>query len=90
MKDSNLEKVKEIFNSFEEKNKEQQIRKVIDQLTETGWNLMHWACYGGHAQIVKLFLDHDANLNIETNDGWTSLQLAAFKNHIEGIFLIDI
>ncbi len=76
--------MKEIFDSLEvQENKEQQIKKVIDHLTETGWNLMHWACYGGHVQIVKLFLDYDANLNIETNDGWTSLQLAAFKNHIE-------
>jgi len=84
VKDSNIDKVKEIFNSFEGEKKEQQIRKVIDQLlAETGWNLMHWACYGGHTQIVKLFLDYDSNLNIETNDGWTSLQLAAFKNHIE-------
>ena len=50
----------------------------IDSRGELGATALHWACWKGHADIVKLLLDHGAPLAIEdeqfhaTPSGWFS------------------
>ena len=66
------------------------VKKLVNGKGETGWNALHWAIYYGNIEIIKEILKYGANINSETHDGWTSLQLAVYKNSFEGkeIFII--
>lgn len=37
----------------------------------------------GHLKIVKLLIEHSANVELQDNDGQTALHRAAIKNHQE-------
>jgi len=65
-------------------NPEEVQRRLIEEKGAQGWNALHWAAYLGHQEILSEFLALKPNLNVLTNDGWTSLQLAVYKNQTEG------
>ena len=50
------------------------IKKLINVQTEAGWTAL--ALSYKHPQIVELLLEHGADPNLHTNDGWTPLLLA--------------
>ena len=38
------------------------------------------ACFHGNAKIVKLYIEHNANLNVQSGYGWTALHYACQAN----------
>jgi hypothetical protein len=48
----------------------------VDERGDVGATALHWACWKGYADLVKLLLDHGASLTIEdqqfhgTPPGW--------------------
>src|ERR1700722_3247641 len=60
-----------------------QVNIVADLLTQPGINVdsqdsisnnktaLHYACESGHLDIVKLLVDHGANLENSNTSGWT-------------------
>nr|WP_253308677.1 ankyrin repeat domain-containing protein [Rickettsia endosymbiont of Ceutorhynchus assimilis] len=57
----------------------------VDDLNPNNWTALHFAARSGHDNIVKLLLDHGANVNVITpDDGWTALHFAA-RNGYDGI-----
>jgi ankyrin repeat protein len=40
----------------------------VDARGEAGGTALHWACWKGHADLVKVLLDHGASLLIEDNE----------------------
>ena len=59
-------------------------KKLVNGRGETGWNAFHWAVYFGNIHIIHELLKYGANVNLETQEGWTALQLAVYKNSFEG------
>ena len=51
-------------------------------------SLLVYASYEGYDKIVKLLLDHGANINSMDNSGKTSLSLACEKNHEKCVELL--
>lgn len=47
------------------------------------WSPLHYACYYGHAQIVRYLVEMHVNVNRVTVDEWTALQLACFQGHTQ-------
>ena len=41
-----------------------------------GWTLLHFTAYGGHNEIIELFIEKGANLNKESIKGKTPIDLA--------------
>jgi len=69
------------------------VRQLLDANTEinnTGWNPLHYAAYGGHAEIVRLLVAKGADLDVQAPNGQTALMLAANADHLETVkILID-
>lgn len=58
---------------------------LINMNTDKGWNCIHYACYLGHSEIVKILLSYGSNCNKETGDDWTPLQLGCYKGHVDTV-----
>ncbi|KAI0906075.1 ankyrin repeat-containing domain protein [Ustulina deusta] len=54
----------------------------IDAQNAFGNTALHWACLGGHLDIVKLLLSRDALPAIANDKDQIPLDLAAFNNHM--------
>ena len=56
---------------------------------KTGYGALHLAVEKNHTEVVSLLLDHNADMDIQNNDGFTPLLIAAFKgfNQIVKILL---
>ncbi len=54
----------------------------IDAQNAFGNTALHWACLGGHLDIVKLLLSRDALPAIANDKDQIPLDLAAFDNHM--------
>ncbi|CAL4177722.1 unnamed protein product [Meganyctiphanes norvegica] len=52
------------------------LNHVSTRLTSTGYTPLWIASAWGHADVVKLLLDHDAEVNKAANDGHTPLWAA--------------
>ena len=50
--------------------------------------LLHNACYSGYANIVKLLIELDYNINAPDANGVTPLSLACLGNHVEVVKLL--
>ena len=55
--------------------------QLIDKLGPGGWGCVHYACYSGSTEILAYLLDLGADVNKESHDGWTPLQLAVSRGH---------
>lgn len=53
-----------------------------------GWNALHYAAYYGHAPVVQCFLARAAQINKESLEGWTPLQLALLKHQSAVVALL--
>ncbi len=56
---------------------EQLIARGAD-VNKTGWTPLHYAATGGHADLLKLLLDHHAYIDAESPNGTTPLMMAAY------------
>lgn len=54
----------------------------IDLQNSFGNTALHWACLGGHLDIVKLLLSRGASPTIANDKDQIPLDLAAFNNHM--------
>ena len=63
-------------------------KRIINQKGISGWSAFHWAVFLGHIDLMAEFLNLGAELNSQTDDGWTPLQLAIYKDHMEGTKLL--
>ncbi|KAJ8116953.1 hypothetical protein ONZ43_g4317 [Nemania bipapillata] len=54
----------------------------IDAQNAFGNTALHWACLGGHLDIVKLLLSRGASPTIGNDKDQIPLDLAAFNNHM--------
>ena len=66
------------------------INKLLDNLKvdvnfmkPPGLSPLHLACVAGHLKVIKLLIDHGANLTLKTWSGLTSLQIANMFGHFE-------
>ena len=74
---------KEIVKLLTEKAQVSVNRKIFG-----GWQPIHYACEEGHTDIVKLLLDHGAEINTATNNGWQAIHHAANKGHTDIVKLL--
>ena len=64
-------------------NNDEEIRvRAIDYRDEDGWQLLHSGAASGHTDVVKLLIEHRANLNSRTHGGHgaTPLYIAESNN----------
>ncbi|KAI0201186.1 ankyrin [Astrocystis sublimbata] len=57
-------------------------RPYIDAQNTFGNTALHWACLGGHLDVVKLLLSRGASPAIVNDKDQIPLDLAAFNNHM--------
>jgi ankyrin repeat protein len=55
---------------------------------EGGWTPLHQAAAHGQIEIIKLLLEHKANVNSKSDDGSTPLQMAQNKGYSEAAELL--
>jgi ankyrin repeat protein len=53
-----------------------------------GFTPLHLAAAYGHPRIVKLLLDHKADLVAQSNEGWTCLHAAAYGGNVDAVNLL--
>jgi ankyrin repeat protein len=49
--------------------------------TESGWTPLSWAAMRGHEDVVRLLLEHKADVGVKDNGGQMALHLAAKEGH---------
>ncbi|KAJ0408560.1 hypothetical protein ATCC90586_009581 [Pythium insidiosum] len=61
----------------------------VGALTDSGgFSMLHVASLVGHTQIVMMLLQYGADLHALTDDGYTALDLAIWKGHLQIIELL--
>jgi 26S proteasome non-ATPase regulatory subunit 10 len=53
----------------------------ITATDESGRTVLHWACSGGRAEIVRWLLERGSNPNIPDDSRWTPLIIACSAGH---------
>ena len=75
--------------SFSENN---EFNNTIELLDENGWNAIHYACYKGYNELLKIFfytnVNIKPNINLVSEEGWSPLQLAVLKNRLNCIEIL--
>ncbi|KAL4435092.1 hypothetical protein ABPG74_003585 [Tetrahymena malaccensis] len=56
---------------------------LISELDSNGWNSLHYASYLEFDDICRKLIIEGADVNKPTQDDWTPLQLAVFKNNLK-------
>ena len=57
--------------------------QLVDQFGSGCWGCVHYASYFSHPEFLSYLIEVGANVNKESLDGWTPLQLATWKGHFE-------
>jgi len=57
--------------------------QFIDKLGPGGWGCIHYSAYAGSMELLAYLLDLGADVNKESLDGWTPLQLAVSRGHVD-------
>ena len=47
-----------------------------------GWNPIYIPSQSGHVDVVKYLVEHGADINRETNDGYTPLFMACYDGKL--------
>ncbi|CAG9332010.1 unnamed protein product [Blepharisma stoltei] len=88
-------KVRDLFSVLKDYMRKRNMRVLVEDVTEFlnsphngKWSCIHFACYMGHANIVKELIELGVNCNIETDDHWTPLQIACYQGHKDCVELL--
>ena len=57
--------------------------QLIDKLGPGGWGCIHYSAYAGSTELLTYLLDLGVDVNKESHDGWTPLQLAVSRGHVD-------
>ena len=55
---------------------------------DEGFNALHIACFQNEFYIVKMLLESDYPMDIQTKNGMTAIQIATFMGHVEVLEII--
>lgn len=77
--DGNLDKVAELV----------RLGVNVNAKDRWGWSALSMCAYGGHADIARLLLEHDADLDNVDVDGDTPTSLAAHRGHTDLVVIFD-
>lgn len=77
--DGNFEKVAELV----------KLGVNVNAKDRWGWSALSMCAYGGHGDIARLLLDHDADLDNVDVDGDTPTKLAANRGHTDLVVIFD-
>ncbi|CAD8044180.1 unnamed protein product [Paramecium primaurelia] len=58
-------------------------KEIANQTNKEGWTLLHWICYFGKLEILKVYLPFCLDINQETLDGWTALMISIRQQHLQ-------
>lgn len=75
-----LQEIKEKFSQSKES--DAQTKKIVNSYDKHGWNSLHWSAYYERSVIIKELFKEGADVNKQTKNGWTPLQLAVKKSRI--------
>lgn len=67
------------------------IKRLLDagaDAANSGWNALHYAAYGGHAEVVQMLLARPLDLDAAAPNGQTALMLAAKAGKLEVVKLL--
>lgn len=53
----------------------------IDNATKKGNSALHIASLAGQKEVIKILVQHDADVNLQSQNGFTPLYMAAQENH---------
>lgn len=53
----------------------------VDNATKKGNTALHIASLAGQKEVIKLLIQYNANVNIQSLNGFTPLYMAAQENH---------
>lgn len=73
----------ELCETIERFNRSNPGEDILNQTHSNLWKPLHYACYYGHAHIVRYLVENHVNVNRVTIDEWTALQLACYKGHFQ-------
>ena len=59
-------------------------KRLINQRGIGGWSAFHWSIYCNHIDLVAEFINLGADHTLPTEDDWLPLQLAVYRNNIDG------
>jgi len=59
------------------------LRGDVNTKGDNGWTPFHFACLSGNMNLIKLLLNHDADIEVETTLKFNSLHIAAQKGYTE-------
>jgi len=59
------------------------LRGDVNTKGDNGWTPFHFACLSGNMSLVKLLLNHEADIEVETTLKFNSLHIAAQKGYTE-------
>eukprot|EP01116_Phalansterium_solitarium_P021585 TRINITY_DN6777_c0_g1_i2.p1 TRINITY_DN6777_c0_g1~~TRINITY_DN6777_c0_g1_i2.p1 ORF type:complete len:472 (-),score=63.31 TRINITY_DN6777_c0_g1_i2:202-1617(-) len=63
-------------------------RLDLHALDEDGNSALHWACVGGHVDIVRMLLETGSDAELRSRDGFTALHSVAQEDHHQVLSLL--
>lgn len=60
----------------------------LSSMDEEGNTPMHFAAVGGHADVVKILIEHGANVEVKSRDGFTPMHSVAQGDHSKVLELL--